>query len=198
MKNLQVNKKIFIALFFFLISIKNSKAQQGGNIFLGYGVASSRSIEDVITDIFAATTTGGNYKVTDSKYSGAIFGGYRTFVSRKTELAGTFVYERASKDIASDTEQYDKITSNTYAVLAGLKYNYINRPSFRLHSGLDAGIAFTKNSTAVKIVLDSDKETNFAYQIDAIGLSYGRKLSFSLNVGYGFKGIANLVLAHKL
>ncbi|MFC6101334.1 outer membrane beta-barrel protein [Olivibacter domesticus] len=197
MKNFST--KLFVAILFLLVCFtRNSFAQGGGTFYLGYGVATANSIEDVITDIVITTATGGAYKVADSKYSGAIFGGYRAYITKKLEFGGTFVYENSSKDLLSESTKAGSVSTNTYAVLAELKYNYINHENFRLHSGLGAGVAHARSSTQDDVIIEKDKTTDFAYQVDAIGISYGHPFSISLNLGYGYKGIANLVLAYRL
>lgn len=197
MKNFSVN--LFVAALCLFISVtQKGFAQSGGSLYLGYGIATANSIEDVITDIVIITATGGSYRVTDSKYSGAIFGGYRSYIIEKLEFGGTFVYENASKDLLTESEGTSSISTKTYAVLAELKYNYINHQHFRLHSGIGAGVAHARTSAEDDVRVEKDKTTDFAYQIDAIGVSYGKAFSVSLNIGYGYKGLANLGLAYKL
>lgn len=197
MKNLST--KLFVAILFLLICFtRNGFAQYGGSFYLGYGVATANSIEDVITDIVITTATGGSYNVADSKYSGAIFGGYRTYITKKLEFGGTFVYENSSKDLLKESIKAGSVSTNTYAILAELKYNYINHEKFRLHSGIGAGVAHARSSTKDDVIIEHDNTTDFAYQVDALGFSYGKTFSVSLNVGYGYKGVANLVLAYRL
>lgn len=197
MKNFSI--KLFAATLCLLVFFtQNGLAQDGGSFYVGYGVATANSVEDVIGDIIITTATGGSYKVTDSKYSGAIFGGYRSYVTEKLELGGTFVYENSSKDVLMESAGTSSVSTKTYALLAELKYNYINHQSFRLHSGIGAGVAHARTSTEDDVKIEKDKTTDFAYQVDAIGVSYGKAFSVSLNVGYGYKGIANIVLAYRL
>ncbi|QNL51916.1 outer membrane beta-barrel protein [Olivibacter sp. SDN3] len=197
MKNFTI-KLVVATLFLFASITRNGFAQDGGSFYLGYGVATANSIEDVIADIIVTTATGGSYNVADSRYTGAIFGGYRAYITERLEFGGTFVYENSSKDLLSGSTKAGDISTNTYAVLAELKYNYINHRHFRLHSGIGAGVAHARSSTKDDVIIEKDKATDFAYQVDAIGISYGNPFSISLNVGYGYKGIANLVLAYKL
>lgn len=197
MKNFSI--KLFVSVLFLLACFtRNGLAQDGGTFYLGYGVATTNSIEDIIADIVITTATGGSYKVADSKYTGAIFGGYRAYVTEKLEFGGTFVYENSSKDLLMESTKVSNISTNTYAVLAELKYNYINHENFRLHSGIGAGVAHARSSTKDDVIIEKDEATDFAYQVDAIGFSYGSAFSISLNLGYGYKGISNLVLAYRL
>src|SRR5690606_20456350 len=175
---------------------QNSFAQQDNHIYIGYGVASVRSIENALEDLIITTATGGSLTSANDKNSGTIFAGYRNYVSEKLEVGGTVIFERASRDVLSNSEYTGSVASNTYAILAELKYNYFNHPRFRLHSGIGAGLAHSRISTKDDAKTEKDKVTSFAYQVDAIGVSYGEKFSISLNAGFGYKGIVNAVVAY--
>lgn len=184
-----------LCIFYFT---QNSFAQKKNHIYFGYGVPSANSIADELVDILVTTATGGAYQTSDSKYTGAIFAGYRGYITDKLELGGTFIFEHASKDLLVESAKSGSMSSNSFTILAELKYNYINRRRFRLHSGIGGGLANTRVSINDndKAKTEKDKMNDFAYQIDAIGVSYGDKISFSLNAGYGYKGIVNVVLAY--
>ncbi|MGH2624929.1 MAG: outer membrane beta-barrel protein [Sphingobacterium sp.] len=192
----KVTKLLVTSVVCFILFSQNSFAQQDNHIYIGYGVASVRSIEDEIENIIITTATGGSLSSTNAKNSGTIFAGYRNYVSEKLEIGGTLIFEHASRDILSDSKYSGSLASNTYAVLAELKYNYINHPRFRLHSGLGAGLAHSRISTEDDVKTEKDQVTDFAYQVDAIGVSYGEKFSVSLNAGFGYRGIVNAVLAY--
>ncbi|WP_421940625.1 hypothetical protein [Pedobacter sp.] len=184
-----------IALSLIFTSI-NSFAQKGNHIYLGYGVASADAIGNELADIIVTSATNGQVTTTNSNYSGAVFAGYRGYITEKLELGGTFIFERASKDVLSGGTQIGSVATNSYTVLAELKYNYINDESFRLHSGIGAGLAHSRISTTADARTEKDKMNNFAYQVDAIGVSFGNKISISANAGFGYKGIINAVLAY--
>ncbi|MGO3240609.1 MAG: hypothetical protein ACTIKD_09125 [Sphingobacteriaceae bacterium] len=175
---------------------KNSAAQQGSHIYIGYGTATAHEIGDEIEDIIITTATGGIAGTANVKYSGAIFAGYRSHLTERLEVGGTFVFETGSKDVLSQSTKVGSISTNSYAVLAELKYNYIARERFKLHSGVGAGFAHMRVSTEDDAQMDKEKINNFAYQVDAIGVTYGNRFSVSLNAGFGYKGIVNAVLAY--
>ena len=193
-------RKTTMLLCFLAIGIvffqKSSFAQQGGHIYIGYGVPTAHEIGDAIEDIIVTTATGGIASTANVNYSGAIFAGYRRHLTEKMEVGGTFVFENGSKDVLSESTKIGSISTNSYAVLAELKYNYISRERFKLHSGVGAGFAHTRVSNEDGAHTEKEKINRFAYQVDAIGVSYGRRLSISVNAGYGYKGIVNVVLAY--
>lgn len=184
---------ISLCLGFFL---QNSFAQKGKHIYFGYGVASVDAIGDELADIMIMTSTGGTITTSNSKYTGAIFAGYRGYITEKLELGGTFIFENASKDILSEGRKIGSFSTKSYAVMAELKYNYINGDRFRLHSGMGAGLAHSRYANNADAATGKDKQNNFAYQVDAIGVSFGNKFSISANAGFGYKGIFNAVLAY--
>lgn len=175
---------------------KNSVAQQGNHIYVGYGTATAHEISDEIADIIITTATGGIAGTANVKYSGAIFAGYRSHLTERIEVGGTFVFESGSKDVLSESTKVGSVSTKSYAILADLKYNYIARQRFKLHSGIGAGFAYMRVSTEDDAKTDKEKINNFAYQVDAIGATYGDRFSVSLNAGFGYKGIVNAVLAY--
>lgn len=195
MKRLSI--KLFAAtLCLFAGFTQSTFAQDGNSFYLGYGVATANSIDDALADIAITGVTGGAYNVADSKYTGAIFAGYRGYIAEKLELGGTFVYEHASKDILIESSKAGSISTKTYAILAELKYNYINKEKFRLYSGAAAGLAHSRISAEDNVDTEKSKTNDFAYQVDGIGVTYGDDFSISINAGYGYKGIVSAVLAY--
>lgn len=195
MKRLSI--KLFIAtLCLFACSTRGAFAQDGNSFYIGYGVATANSIDDALADIVITGVTGGTYNVANSKYTGAVFAGYRGYIAERLELGGTFVYEHASKDILIESAKAGSISTKTYAILAELKYNYINKEKFRLYSGAAAGLAHSRISAEDNVDTEKSKTNDFAYQVDGIGVSYGDAFSISINAGYGYKGIISAVLAY--
>ncbi len=190
-------KFYLMVAFCFFYFIQESSAQQKNHIYVGYGIATADDIGNELADIVITAISGGKITTANSKYSGAIFAGYRTYITPKLEVGGTFVYERGAKDVLVDGKDGGTLTTNSYGLLAELKYNYINHTRFRLHSGIGAGMAHSQVSTEEsEYKTDKENTNSFAYQVDAIGATYGDKFSISLNAGFGYKGIINAVLAY--
>lgn len=155
-------------------------AQEKSTIYAGYGVATH--IEDVIISVI---TLGG----IKSKYDnspGAFYLGYRTFLTPKIEVGGVGIFQSSTYD-AEVTGNVYAGRSLTYALLLDGRYNYLINAKFKLYSALAAGIAI--NTEKVKSLKTSAHQQDFAFHVDAIGLSYGKTIAPFINFGYGYKGL---------
>lgn len=189
--------KIILTMALCIAFIQQGAAQQKNHIYVGYGVASADDIGNELADIIVTAISGGTVTTANASYSGVFFAGYRTYVTPKLEVGGTVIYEHASRDVFVNGKADGSVSTDSYGLLAELKYNYINRSRFRLHSGIGAGMAHSSVSADNEDHDINEDETNsFAYQVDAIGATYGDRFSVSVNLGFGYKGIVNAGLAY--
>ncbi|MFT6797792.1 MAG: hypothetical protein ACJART_002946, partial [Maribacter sp.] len=60
-------------------------------------------------------------------------------------------------------------------------YRYISKPSFQMYSGI--GLAYFTTG---------EYDTNFSFQGTALGFRVGKKLAAYAELGFGYKGIAQI------
>lgn len=175
-----------------LMVCSKSFSQEKHNVFVGYGAPTHNSFISFLSYII----TLGTLDDLNRDFSGAIFAGYRYNVTPKFEVGGVFTYENADGTFRdSDSEQ--KLKRSDYSLMADARFNYLSKEKFRLYSGASAGVGIiniNSNSDAVK----NSEEAEFAFHVDLIGFSYGRKVAPFLSLGYGYKGVINLGIQAKL
>src|SRR5699024_2487153 len=112
------------------------------------------------------------------------------------EVGGVLTYEPANGTLRdSDSEQTLKRTD--YSLIADHRFHYLSKEILRLYTLPSAGVRIIDINSKSEAIKNSD-ETEFAFHVDLIGLSYGPKIAPFLSFGYGYKGVINLGIQAKL
>lgn len=78
------------------------------------------------------------------------------------------------------------------------KFSYLKKPAFELYFFAGAGIIFNKNRTIMNGEFFASKlYTNPTTQLTPFGIRAGKKVAVFAEIGYGYKGIANLGLSSR-
>lgn len=187
-------KKLFIVILFCGVA-KFTNAQQF-EIYGSYGLGSAQELVDGLSDFGTSLVTAGQInRDTKLKYGPAIIG-LNYYATHRLSVGALYSRTSSRSDIKIDnnTQQYSKNSYNV--VMARSDYRWINH-TIQLYSGIAAGAAFSKaepNENSYK----TEKETYFAYQVNAIGIRAGRKLGAFAELGFGYNGILNLGVSLKL
>ena len=185
--------KILTVLVIFL-SLQSLSAQniEISKIKLGYGLITTNEIALVFETIAAQTIA--NIDLVNGKNIGSFFLEYKHPISEKLMIGATFAYQTVSHDYQNRSDKTiigtEKNTFYTFA--AEIDYNYIDKTKFQLYSGLGLGYTMLKDSFAYKSGSLSNLSGSsglFNYHITGLGLSFGEKIGFFLEAGFGYKGI---------
>src|SRR5690606_2082209 len=158
-----------------------ANAQSKSHIYGGYGTGTAVELYGDIADAFFSELTD---DPTDSGSSRVFFAGYRTHVSERFEVSGLVKFENyRSESENRTTHETSKEHIPILGIMAEGKYNYLMKNKWRLYSAGMAGVG---------IGTSGEGNVGFAFHVDAIGFSYGNKVSPFLNLGLGFKGLVNV------
>lgn len=80
--------------------------------------------------------------------------------------------------------------------MARTDYRYINR-FLQLYSGVAAGVSAGKSSPKSGTGGDSFSSTDFAFQVNALGLRVGHNFGAFAELGFGYNGIVSLGVSAK-
>jgi len=165
----------------FLGFYTTTNAQSKSQIYGGYGTGTAMQLFGDLADAFFSELTN---DPTESGSSGVFFAGYRTHVSERFEVGGLVTFENyRSESVNRTTNETVKEHIPIVGIMAEGKYNYLQRHKWKLYSAAMAGVG---------IGASSEGNVGFAFHVDAIGFSYGNKVSPFLNLGLGFKGLVNV------
>jgi len=182
-----------------------SHAQEQGTkeLTLGYGVASTNAIVDVLAnDFILPAFTGGLHETKNQTYSGASYINFSYAIKNDFLIGAEVVYERISKDIYSGNTNDGRQIDNSFTIGANAKYSYISNPKFRMYSGLAGGY------NTIQANFDPEKGSTskatkgnkgaFGYHLTAFGFRYGKKAAVVAELGFGYKGIINIGFNYQL
>ncbi|MFK7050621.1 outer membrane beta-barrel protein [Flavobacterium columnare] len=199
MKNTNFKK---IGLLLLLSSFFNSNAQEKrtSEFRVSYGVVSTNSIINTVTDILTTPATLGAITV-DNKISSGVFTiSYSYALVDKLNLGLDLAYEAFVSDVISNGKIVNKQKEDDITLALKSNYNYLSKNKFRLYSGLGIGYTLIKNRTndLSSQGLSFDNSSRFNFQITGIGFRYGGKLGISAEAGLGYKGILNAGISYQL
>ena len=90
----------------------------------------------------------------------------------------------------SDDSIYVTRKEKFFTLMPSFQYSFLQKRSIRLYSELSAGVAFTKTN-----FYDKEERGNAvqgAYQVTFLGFRFGRRIAGFIDLGYGYKGVAQL------
>jgi len=185
---------IFILLIVFTCSI--DAQDRSHEISVSVGGATIYDFLELYSDIFATVFTLGYYQETNQTNSPAIGISYKYYLTRRFSLGGDFTYQSITADAVTGGEPAGTIDKAYYSLAARADFNYIAKPAFKLYSGIGLGYCQYNQKYSPNDGGNKDKSDIglLALQFNALGLKFGRGFGGFLELGYGYRGIANVGL----
>ena len=193
---------IIIVVLFFLVPVSNAQSDFSNEIKVGYGTISSNRIVGFFGDILVYPGTLGTLEYDDYQLLGTLFLEYNHSFNNWFELGGIFAYERISKNAYSNSVILGKETNNIYTIGVQAGFNYLDKEVVKLYSQLGLAYTFTANSFNEElensnVKLDKDIFHSFNFHVSAIGVRVGKQFGVSAELGFGYKGIANIGIGYR-
>lgn len=188
-------RKLFIAyLLFFAMSLtalaQNPDFYHKNELKLSYGGEFNSNIAS-----YKSTQIGSIYdylisqsKIPQESYSNGIFLlSYNRFLTSWLSVGGTFGYSAINTIFKSNFSgnNFSPVwTHDSYLLMAGVRFHYLNQKWVRLYSDIYSGVNLCQNKE------DRSMTERLAMQICLFGISIGRKVSgfAELNAGTEFSG----------
>lgn len=198
--NLKTMKKtiIFLGL---MISFFAASAQERGKHEIRAGISDASGIVigdefgNAFADVFSYIFTAGNFKkkYTKDKVLGMFEIGYRYELSDRVKIGGDISYLQMDKSFEQtvfETTTKHTIRGQYLMVLPTAEFAYIKTPMLTFYGTAAMGVLIGREKD-----MSSDKSfrnnlTQFAFQVNPVGLRVGKKIGAFVELGYGLKGIA--------
>ena len=131
---------------------------------------------------------------------GNVFLTYR-FISLNEYLmwGGTVGYGTSSSDVYYMATKTGVMDRQFITGAFELQFRYVNDGPFQMYSGLGVGLTMgQEHYNAIDASATSGDRTMVlpGYQINVVGVRFGRRLAGYLELGFGYKGIMNVGLAY--
>ncbi|KQC01458.1 hypothetical protein [Pedobacter sp. Hv1] len=188
-----MKKLLFIAL---LLNCAIFARAQKVEVYGSYGLGSAQEIIDGLSDMGASLFTGGTVSSQTNHLYGPIAVGVNYYFTPRLS-AGILYSNTSSRSIVSGGSSSANTYKNTYnVIMARTDYRYIDK-AVQLYSGISLGSSFAttkpENGTSTKTA----STTDFAYQVNALGIRVGRKIGVFTELGFGYNGIINAGVSMK-
>ena len=138
---------------------------------------------------------GDDVDIDEISYSGGWYMGYRRIIEEHVLVGGIMGYERNASTLSgSDVNGEYSIANYTFAGEAA--FAYIARPKFRLYSG--GGIGFKVCHHTYDQQSGPVHKANLiepALHLSYLGFSIGEEAAFTMEWGFGYKGMLNFGLS---
>ena len=182
---------LFLLVFYglFHLSAQDNKHE----VLLSYGLVSHDQVLDITSDIVVEIFSLGT--ASTKKYNshmGPLFFTYRYYPVAWLATGLSVGMDIAHGDIINDDTELKvgEFTRNATTVVYENYFRYIRTPIFQMYSGLAFGYTFRNYTNKSDEGMKSNQEENhIAFQINAVGLRFGKNLGGIIEMGYGYKGI---------
>ena len=187
-----MKKLLLIAL---LLNCATFVRAQKIEIYGSYGLASAQEIIDGLSDMGTSLFSGGTASSNTSHRYGPIAVGLNHYFTPRLSV-GILYSNTSSRSVVSGGNSSD-FYKNTYnVIMARTDYRYINK-SVQLYSGISLGSSFATTKPENGTNTKTASTTDFAYQINALGIRVGRKIGVFTELGFGYNGIINAGVSAK-
>jgi hypothetical protein len=165
---------------------KPHQAELMNEFFIAYGLGSVFTVANQNTDY--------------SYFSpGTFIAGYQRSLNRVIAVGFIFSYTQVTEERPGTATTYsEKNVDNYWQGIAGIKFRYLNRPSFSMYSGAGIGVTmdyYTERSGGSEL---ARQKLLPAGQLTLLGFRVGRSLAFFGEFGVGTNYILTAGISYKL
>lgn len=175
------------------------QAQEKGTseIKASVGFATSTDLVNLVSKPVIVLASGGTISYENGTYSPAFGLTYSYAVKNNWTIIGDVFYQTQKEDLLVNKKPDGSIKSNFYTVGIGSNYRYLNKGLVQLYAGLAVAYTFQNDKyTSSSANIEDSKSNFFNFQATALGIRVGKELAASAELGFGYKGIANIGVSY--
>jgi len=179
---------IVLTLAAFIFSTAGFGQTRTHDVSLQYGFLSIDQLTDIFTDILTIVITLGTFSKDEVEYTGVPFLTYHYSANSRFGFGGAIggyssrgVLQVGNIDTGTFKEQ-------NFIAAAELDYHWIMREGLQVYSGAGFGVRY-RRGTYETTETETHNRVLPTFHLNAIGVRFGRKVGFFLELGAGYKGI---------
>ena len=153
---------------------------------ISYGFLPISDGQSMAEEFIMPVVSFGIYQREKTNYYGALNVSYTYRFNRKISLGitgGITGNKGYSSNIYTDSRIKDDRLY--FYILPTFRYHWFTRPNFSLYSSVGLGAYFLRNNVDDKVY----HRTRFAYQVNYLGIEYGKRFAFFTELGIGYTGV---------
>lgn len=155
-------------------------------ISISYGLLPISDWNNIAGEFIFPAASFGLIQKRDNHYYGAINLNYTYRFNPKFSLGitGGITGNKGTWSSFYDKDLSSKDNRLYLFFLPTVKYNWFTRKNFALYSSVGLGAYFLRN----QLKDGTHHKTRFAYQVNALGIEYGKRFAFFCEFGVGYSG----------
>lgn len=171
-------KKLLMAAAVVVMAVPPAQGSRRSEVSVSYGVAPVTDWIDSYSDMLTGLFTNAN---TDLKGWGAVTVGYSFRLIGSLRLGAQVVYSSNTQEVRGAGSE---IRNRYWSLLPNVKWNWMNLKVVSFYSRLGAGASFSRSEVGG----ESDKSTQFAFQVSPVGVEVGGRVAAYAEAGIGTSG----------
>lgn len=172
-------KKLLMAAAVVVMAVPAAaQGSRRSEVSVSYGVAPVTDWIDSYSDMLTGLFTNAN---TDLEGWGAVTVGYSFRLIGSLRLGAQVVYSSNTQEVR---DAGSEIRNRYWSLLPNVKWNWMNLKVVSFYSRLGAGASFSRSEVGG----ESDKSTQFAFQVSPVGVEVGGRVAAYVEAGIGTSG----------
>lgn len=152
----------------------------------GYGIATLPDFINIFSSVLGAALVPGAVERIDGKGLGNYFIQLNYYLTDRMAVGLEMSYAQYQTTFIMNSGGSNAYQSKYITPMILGKYNWLNRPSFKMYSSAAAGLSLY---TGVGETSGNSKESHLGFQLTPIGIRAGNKVAFFAELGFGYQGM---------
>ncbi|HPW18570.1 MAG TPA: outer membrane beta-barrel protein [Candidatus Aminicenantes bacterium] len=154
-----------------------------------FGLVSVDQFADILKDVIVIVITLGNFNKADQKFSAVPFLTYHYSANSRFGFGAAVGRYSSSGNLSQSGSVVGDFSEKNTIVAAELDYHWVMRPGFQLYSGAGFGVRAHRGRYTDGVDTDTVNKLLPTFNLNALGLRFGKKVGFFAEAGVGYKGL---------
>lgn len=144
-------------------------------------------MDDIFSDVTFHTTSS----------SPALYFNYKYAIQDKWFFYADLSYQVIKQDVKQNSLTIGDVSNRFITVGFGTDYRYISKDIFQMYSGVSIAYTTRDADFTTSNNMNDKHDGFFNFQVNALGFRVGKKLAGIAELGFGYKGIANVGVSYQ-
>ncbi|MEH0156550.1 hypothetical protein V6R21_20545 [Limibacter armeniacum] len=198
-----MNKFFLLLLASLFASVFVNAQDKKHELSLSTGILTTSQILDTYPNLMSKIETDNPYLRENATLRGNLNLTYRYTVNEKWTLNLASSYDHSSAEVHVGGSKVGESKRHMVTLAPEVSYYYLRHEKFQMYSGLGLGYTYGFGEMIPdpgnKMMLEyvDEKIGHINFQLNAIGLRYGKRIAGFTEVGFGYKGVANIGMSYQ-
>ncbi len=106
-------------------------------------------------------------------------------------------YQTITEDVIENSSKTGDVSHRYLTFGFGSDYHYISNSWFQMYSGLSVAYTSQNSDFTTSSNINDESDSFFNFHLNALGLRFGKEIAATLELGVGYRGVANVGLSYQ-